>query len=499
METMDIINNIIKITFINICTYMLFIKLINYKYNNFKKTIIIFIASLSEELLGIILTKYIDTLIGISIMYLLHTIVIAKITRNNFQYSLVVTLISLTITYIVYIISIILTGIITNAFYPNIPLENTAILYVIMIIESLILYFSLKIRRFKNGLPFLQNTEKVNNIGLVGFALIGATMLIYSTLGIYKFVTYLIIGIIIEAICITIWIRRKITKYYKQKLKERTIAELEAEISEKDEEINKITEENRKIATINHKYSNRIQALEKFSQKIKSNSKIMESMKTEFGEEFGDFAEQIKRLSEEYTNEMEEIIKHEETLEKTGIFGIDNILEYMKEEANKNNIKFNLKVNGNINYMVENIIEQSKLETLLGDHIKDAIIAINSSNSTYKSILVIIGIIDNCYEVSIYDTGIEFEIDTLLKLGTEATTTHKETGGTGIGFMTTFETLKSTKASLIIEEKHPMNNTDYTKSVNIRFDGKNEYKICSYRADEIRKKNNSRKILIESV
>ena len=48
--------------------------------------------------------------------------------------------------------------------------------------------------------------------------------------------------------------------------------------------------------------------------------------------------------------------------------------------------------------------------------------------------------------------------------------------------MTTFETLSKTKGSLIIEEKHPMNNADYTKVIKIRFDNKNEYRINSYRA-----------------
>lgn len=143
------------------------------------------------------------------------------------------------------------------------------------------------------------------------------------------------------------------------------------------------------------------------------------------------------------------------------------------------------------------LIEANRLETLLGDHIKDAIIAIDSSENTYKDILVEIGEIKGCYEVCIYDTGIEFEINTLLNLGLKEITTHKLTGGSGIGFMTTFETLKATKASLIIEEKHPISDKDYTKAIRIKFDGKHEYKICSYRAEEIPSKNS--RIIIENL
>lgn len=63
--------------------------------------------------------------------------------------------------------------------------------------------------------------------------------------------------------------------------------------------------------------------------------------------------------------------------------------------------------------------------------------------------------------------------------------------------MTTFETLSKTKGSLIIEEKHPMNNVDYTKVIKIRFDNKNEYRINSYRVKEIREQDKNNRIKIE--
>ena len=171
----------------------------------------------------------------------------------------------------------------------------------------------------------------------------------------------------------------------------------------------------------------------------------------------------------------------------------------MQTECYNNNIEFKLQIKTDINKLVKEKIPKNKLETLIGDHIKDAIIAINSSKNKYKSILVILGVKDNCYELCIYDTGIEFEIETLLNLGIEAITTHKDIGGSGIGFITTFETLKQCKASLIIKEMHKECENDYTKSVIIRFDDKNEYKICSYRANEIKKENPDNRIILESL
>lgn len=500
MELADIINKIAKISLINIFTYIVFIKIIDYKGNNYKKVFIVCIASFIEAIVGRVLNNYIMTLPIMLIIYFIHSAITAKLTKNKLQYSIIVTFVALTITYLTYTISVVLVAVIIRMLSLTIQINNTLSLVLITVIQSLILYKLLTIKRLRNGISFLKNKEKVNNIGIVGIAFVGISLLIYSKVGTndnFWINTYLLAGIIIEAICMFVWIRRKITKYYKQKLKEKTIEELENEIKQKDLEISKILKENQNIATINHKYSNRIKSLEEISAQILSKPEIIEKMKVEFGTDFGDIQKQINKISEEYSKEMQENIKHEKQLVKTGIFGIDNILEYMKKEAEKSNIKFELKINANIKYMIENIIDQSKLETLLGDHIKDAIIAINHSNNTYRSILTIIAIIEDCYEICIYDTGIEFEIETLLNLGTKPITTHKETGGSGIGFMTTFQTLKETKASLIIEEKHEMNNTDYTKAVRIRFDGKNEYRISSYRAEKIKKQKTDNRIKIQ--
>jgi len=500
IEVINIINKIAKNFFLYFYTYVVFIKVINYSENNYKKNIIMLFTSILVATIAVILYRKIMIPFVILITYILHSITISKITNNRLQYSIIVTFISLTITYVTYIISIFIFGMISSALLSSIKFDSIVVLLFVVIIESIILYTFFKIKRFRNGISFLQNKEKVNNIGIIGFAFVGMAILIFSLFNTSrneKDNAYLFTGILIVAICLTIWIRRKITKNYKQNLKKNTIEELENKIKAKDEEITKITEENKAIATINHKYSSRIKALEKISSKIFTKPELVAAMKVEFGEEFSELQEQIKKISEEYTNEMKQKVKHENKLDKTGIFGIDNLLEYLKDEAEKKDIKFDVKISANINYMIEKIIDQSRLETLLGDHIKDATIAIEHSDNTYRSILTTIGIIDDCYEIRIYDTGIEFEIDTLLKLGTEAITTHKETGGSGIGFMTTFETLNETKASLIIEEKHQMNNTDYTKSVAIRFDGKNEYIIKSYRKEEIEKQKIDNRIIIK--
>ena len=88
---------------------------------------------------------------------------------------------------------------------------------------------------------------------------------------------------------------------------------------------------------------------------------------------------------------------------------------------------------------------------------------------------------DNYYSLYVYDSGIEFEPETLEVLGKKPITTHSSDGGTGFGFMNTFDTLKKYNASLIINELNSPCEDNYTKSIIIKFDGKNEFSINSYR------------------
>ena len=88
-----------------------------------------------------------------------------------------------------------------------------------------------------------------------------------------------------------------------------------------------------------------------------------------------------------------------------------------------------------------------------------------------------LGKIDKNYGLYIYDSGVEFEKETLENLGKKPSTTHKDEGGTGMGFMNTFDTLRKCNASMIIEEFGKPNKDNYTKAIMIKFDNKNEFKI----------------------
>lgn len=497
MEIFDIIDVygrfFLKVFFINIYLYLVYIKITNYKNNSIKKVLIIILSSLIISTIYMILTQYITPLLVMPLLYMIYGIVISNIVKQKFNYSIFVVTISFILTYMVYFFSVIISGIVLMIVTPNISYKHPISLLTIPFIMIIIYYFILKIKRLKNGLNFLKDVDKIEKIGrFINIAFL-TTIIIFAILQdsedtIINTVIFLVT--VFATVILINWILAQITKTYKTKMRDRTIEIQKTEIDEKSRMIEEIKSENLKLATAIHKYNHKFEALE-----LAMKNSLKKESKTEFAEELSVILKEAKETSKNFA---EATKVNTVKLPETNIVGIDNMLKYMQEEARKNNINFDLKINTKINSLIDNIIPKEKLEILIGDHLKDAIIAVNSSEKSYKSILVILGLVDGVYEFSIYDTGIEFEIDTLLKLGKEQVTTHKETGGSGIGFMTTFETLKQCKGSLIIEEYNP-ETTSYTKSVTIRFDGKNKYKISSYRAEKIKEQKTKRRIIIQKL
>lgn len=372
-------------------------------------------------------------------------------------------------------------------------IENNIInLILILTIESVLLFLLSKQKRIRNGIRFTRDNKISTDYFDMIIINISAVIIFIYCLFIRSngdYIKQVLFPFIILGFIMFIMIQKTLILYYKQKLLKKTLEEDKEEIANKDKKIQELSDEKFKISKLNHEFYHRQKSLELAVKEFVSNSK------SEASDEIG-IMDKIQSLSKEYSGKVEEI-KTADRLYTTNIPEIDDMFKYMQSECKNNNIDFNLQINGNIFYMINNLIDKSRLVTLIGDHIRDAIIAINHSDNKNRSIIAILGMKDKYYEFSVYDTGIEFEIDTLLKLGLEPATTHKDEGGTGIGFITTFETLKETKASLVIEEKHGVVDNDYTKSVNIVFDGKNEYRIISYRSDEIKKKNKNGRIIIK--
>lgn len=481
----------IKIFFVNISNSYTVFKITNKKMKRKTLGVLITLLCLLAGLIYAIIRIKTNILVAGSIYYFAFSIIYSIFSNTRIPKSVMVSLISNAITIVCLLFATIVNFVILKILKLNLNEYNIIEYIVIGIIQNLLIYFFFRIKRFKDGFAFLKNERNdfIKEGSMLGIVFVILAILTGKETKDIALLTICNVAIVFGGILMLYWIKKSITKYYKEKMKERTVEIQQEQIKQQDERIKDLQTELADVLQINHKYSHRISAMEKAVIKLGTKLQANE----EFAEEYGDILSSIKKLSKEYKEEVASVIK-ETKLPKTNIFSTDNLLEYMKQEAEKDKISFELKIDFDINEILETKIPQNKLETMLADHIRDAIIAINCSENKDRRIKVVLDKEDNNYQIKFYDTGREFEIETLSKLGLKRTTTHKATGGSGIGFMTTFETLKQCKASLIIEE---YSNQEYTKAVIIRFDNKNEYRIHSYRAEEIKNKIQDNRIIIE--
>ena len=456
--------NFIRTIVIIECTYYVFRKIINVKLKDIraKDKVIIIISTLIVAFI-VCNIKYKVNYYRIFIEVLLICIVNRFIYKTEIYYSFLLTTISFGINYSIYMLSVII------AFIPNaiFKIQNDYIgLLIILVIYTVLINRIFKLKRLKYGISLLNGKLQDSYFSYWIFNLCFMSLMfaiIFQEIALFDIVN-IGTGLLLLIAFVLITIKESIKLYYKQNLLIKDLESTKKELSEKNEELAKLEKENLEFSKTSHSLAHRQKALEYKLNKLINGDKAtpQDTTKEELKKELEDISKDIYKKPSDIE------------IEKTGIDKIDNMLEYMKSECDKNNIEFNLQIIGNIHYMVNHFISENDLEILLADHIKDAIIAIQHSTNKNRSILVKIGKIQKYYGIYIYDSGVEFTDEVLNKLGKEPITTHKDSGGTGMGFMNTFDTLKRYNASLNIIKIDKPSLDNYTKSVEILFNSKNE-------------------------
>lgn len=447
---------------------------------NYKWAIMYIITAILYICMSMLLNREINTtiftLICISIIYTI-------IYKFKIMYSMLISAVSISINQILFYIAS------TFIYFPMklLNIENRYLAFILIaLVQAILLFLFWKIKRIRNGITFLKKWKNDEYINLLLLNASSAILFLIVIISNYqegitsKFGVMLIIFAIV--MFITIW--KSLQLYYKQQMLEKVLEKTQKDLADKTEEVKKLEAENLSFSEISHSIAHRQDSLKHKLEKLSKN--------TEFADEIS-----INAQIDNITKDLRKKTKIE--LEKTGIEIVDDMLDCMQAKCVENDIDFQLQINGNIYHMINNYIPKEDLEILLADHIKDAIIAINHCENINKSILVKIGKTDGIYGVYFYDSGIEFEFNTLLNLGKIPITTHKSEGGTGMGFMNTFKTLSKTKGSLEIEEIGKPSKSNFTKVLKFKFNNKNEYKIISYKGKELKEKDEENKLIIENI
>lgn len=474
--------SIIKTVFIILCTYYTNFRITNTKLElSFKllyKYIYIVVIAIICGLIKYGLNYFISLICSILIVSIIFS------ENNNMLNALWTTIISLAINYVISFCTIIISFIVNVIIQIN---DNYVNLGIIIVSHIALLYNVLKMKRLKYGLSFLKGSKENDYIDIlvlnVSVTILVSTIIIVNSSIILA--RDLAPGLIISVIIMIITIQKTLQLYYKQKLLVQEINETKQELIETKKELKQLEEENLNFSKKSHTLAHRQKSLEHKILELTTKSEIST-------EEVGEVESKLEEIKKDLYKETAVV-----ELTKTEIVEIDDMLKYMQAECIKNKIGFELQIAGNIHYMTNNFISKEDLEILLADHIKDAIIAINHTDNINRSILVRLGEINGIYSLYIYDSGVEFEIETLKNLGKEPSTTHADEGGTGMGFMNTFDTLRKYQASLTIKEINNPTKDNYTKVLIFKFDKKGEFQITSYRQKKLLERDIQNKIYIK--
>lgn len=461
------ITSFIKYFFIFLCNFYLFDKLLN--NNRTKKHIlldIVFSAVCSVLLYFIRIPMPQLYLLIVTLVFF----IIAKLTRKvTFKVAFTTSVISFGLSYFLYFVSILVL-------FPFIPVlliltKQKSLIYnigfpIIGILQTILSTFPFKLKRFRRGMPFL--LEKSS--GIAGIAI--SVILLFMTL-FYGSQNEIIIVVStsITWLCgffLMLWWKRQLTKSYLKKIKSNEINDLKRQIEE-------LKYENENFSKLIHKDNKLIPAMEMAVTAV-IDAHISGNSDTEHILQLRD---DLQTLSQERHGILSSYEQGAAALPATGLVRTDALIQYLQKKAIINHVNFSYSVPDNLKKIKKGIVNEDSLNTIIADLCENAIIAVK--DSYVKEVLLSIEKENNTLCINVYDSGSHFDANVIKHMGKIRYTTHGDSGGSGIGLMTTFELMKMHSASFIIDEKCSI--TPYCKKVSLCFDGLCQIRVHSNREE----------------
>lgn len=332
-------------------------------------------------------------------------------------------------------------------------------------------------------MPFLyKETYAVSGMLISFFALVIATVTTYlkendfetNNIKIFSLISFILLCLI--ALIIYHYWQKNLTNTYLDKLKERDIQNLTEKITSQTRRIAELEAENMRLGQIVHKDNSLIPEYAYILRTHLTNSSISE--KDTVTKEH-QLLERLDKLTEERKGILRQQDVYCQKLPSTKVFSIDSLLSFKQQTAIRENIELQANISCDISYLVEEIIDEEDLHTLLTYLLDNAIHATKQNKG--RHIMFSASIIENVYTISVFDSGIPFAVDVMEKLGLEQITTHL--AGNGLGMMAIYEILQKYHASFIIRELGTGYQT-FTKKLTISFDNKNQYILQTERPEK---------------
>lgn len=330
----------------------------------------------------------------------------------------------------------------------------------------------LKNKRLKKGVIFSLSETTINVVTLL--LLIFFSFLIYFyTLQKYNLN---LLAVILTLAFLIYWWQAQITKAYRRNLELRELESMRTEMAELKKQMEELKAENDRLARITHRDNTLISALKNSTVKYLStdfaNPAVAEEVRNQL-------IENINTLSAERASLM---TAHKEVSARefaTGLSLLDTLLHEMDEKALEMKITFAVHMGISLNEFIPNVVLESDLVHTVDDLLKNAFKATRSSEK--RVVQLQFYKLGKNLVIEVADSGIPFEVKSLVNMGVEKLTTYED--GSGIGLMDIWNTKESYGATYHLEEC--VNAAPFTKKISLTFDKKNRYSIRTLRKEEI--------------
>lgn len=423
------------------------------------------------------------TIFMLLVIIFIHTSVAYN---RTFLLTLTTSLISIGLCYFLFLISMTIPGFILTIIKSILTisvLPPFIHLFLSLSVEILIYIILFNKRRLKNGMPFLYSKIS-NSIGII----ITSCILIFSssyTVLDRSSSTYgwIIFASLLFGLILFIWWRKQLTNLYVKRSYQNELTRITAELDN-------LRQENERLGAIVHKDNKLIPAMIMTVQNALYSQKQTNAIPNK---DLDKILSTLEKLANERSSLSIAQLSTTCNIPTSNIVRLDMMLRYMYQKAHSLNIKLSVDFHINITEMLTDYFTEDVLVTVVADLIDNAIIATKLARKN-KEIHIDFNKNNNNYCINIFDTGIPFEASTIRYAGIKKASTHLDNGGSGIGLMATFSSLRECGGSFEIDET--INISPYTKKVSIVMDYLNEFRVYSNRNEILTLTHNNPNIQI---
>ena len=403
--------------------------------------------------------------------------IIVSIKNSQPQKNFITTTLSFTISLVIHSFSSLVISIfLCIIFVDKETFPFTLLAFLSALLQVYIIYSLCKNKRFKNGIPLLVNQNRLDISTLVSIALSLFMIYFVDNKNLISVQRYALIAIHLVLAFLIYWWQAQITKAYRRNLELRELESMRTEMAELKKQMEELKAENDRLARITHRDNTLISALKNSTVKYLStdfaNPAIAEEVRNQL-------IENINTLSAERTSLM---TAHKEVSARefaTGLSLLDTLLHEMDEKALEMKITFAVHMGISLNEFIPNVVLESDLVHTVDDLLKNAFKATRSSEK--RVVQLQFYKLGKNLVIEVADSGIPFEVKSLVNMGVEKLTTYED--GSGIGLMDIWNTKETYGATYHLEEC--VNVAPFTKKISLTFDKKNRYSIRTLRKEEI--------------